>query len=291
MAPRQSPTVKRRRLALTLRQLRERAGLSAAEAARAVEHDTSWLSRIETAEVRPHPNDVRALLALYGVDESQAEAVVAVARQARQRGWWQQYSNVLPDWFVTYLGMESEASAIRSYQCQTVPGLLQTEGYARAAIRGAPVPVPEEEIERQVALRIERQAVLAAEDHPTLRVILDEGAVRRLVGGPQVMREQLDRLVRESSRPRIRIQLLPFSAGTGFDGSFVMLDFPPLPEPYPDPAESRLVYVDTLAGALYLEGPTQVSAYSAAFEQLAAAALATRQTRDRLREMARDLAG
>ncbi len=97
MALRQSPTVKRRRLALTLRQLRERAGLSAADAARAVDHDASWLSRIETAEVRPHPNDVRALLALYGVPGSQAEAVIAVARQAKQRGWWQQYSDVLPD--------------------------------------------------------------------------------------------------------------------------------------------------------------------------------------------------
>ncbi len=184
--------------------------------------------------------------------------------------------------------MESEASVIRSYQCQMVPGLLQTEGYARAAIEGAPVPIRDDEIERQVALRIERQAIVAAEDHPTLLVILDEGAVRRLVGGAEVMRDQIDRLVRESTRTRIRIQLLPFSTGTGFDGSFVMLDFPPLPDPYPDAAEGRLVYVDTLTGALYLEGPAEVSAYSAAFEQLAAAALAPRETRDRLRQIARE---
>ncbi|MFB9233996.1 helix-turn-helix domain-containing protein [Plantactinospora siamensis] len=281
--------MKRRRLALTLRQLRERAGMSAAEAARAVEHDTSWLSRIETSEVRPHPNDVRALLALYGVTGSQAEAVVAVARQAKQRGWWQQYNDVLPDWFVTYLGMESEASVIRSYECQMIPGLLQTEGYARAAIEGVPVPIRATEIERQVALRIDRQTILAADDHPTLRVVLDEGAVRRLVGGVEVMRGQIDRLVQESTRARIQIQLLPFAAGTGFDGSFVMLDFPPLPDPYPDPAEARLVYVDTLAGALYLEEPAQVSAYSAAFEQLAAVALGPRDTRDRLRLIAREL--
>ncbi|GGM17851.1 MULTISPECIES: helix-turn-helix domain-containing protein [Micromonospora] len=291
MPPRQSPTVRRRRLALTLRQLRDRAGITSAEAARRVDHDASWLSRIETAEVRPHPNDVRALLSLYGVEGAQAEAVIAVARQAKQRGWWQRYTDVLPDWFAEYVGMESEASVIRTYECQMVPGLLQTEQYARAAFEGAPVPMRGDEVERQVALRLERQAILTGEDPPMLRVVIDEGAARRVVGGPEVLQQQLERLVEESTRSNVHVQLLPYSAGVGFDGSFVILDFPPMPEPYPDAAEERMVYVDTLTGALYLERPGEITAYAAAHEQLQALALAPKPTRDTLRSIAADLTG
>jgi len=285
---RSSPTVKRRRLALTLRDLRSQASLSAAEAARRVDHDASWLSRIESAEVRPHPNDVRALLDLYGVTGDQAEAVLAVARQAKQRGWWQPYNDVLPDWFTTYVGMESEASVIRIYQAQAVPGLLQTEDYARATFRGAPIPMRDDEIERQVSLRMERQAVLAREDPPLLRVILDEGAVRRMVGGPATMKNQLTRLVDDTARTNIQIQMLPFGAGSGFDGSFSILDFPPLPEPYPDAAEDRMVYVGNLTSALYLERPAEITAYAAAFEQFAAMAMPPTPTRDTLRKIAED---
>jgi transcriptional regulator with XRE-family HTH domain len=273
-----------------LRQLRDRAGLAAADAARKVDHDASWLSRIENAEVRPHPNDVRALLSLYGVDGDQAEAVIAVARQAKQRGWWQRYTDVLPDWFAAYVGMESEASVIRTYQCQMVPGLLQTEEYARAAFRGAPIPMRDDDIDRQVALRLARQAILTSDDPPLLRVVIDEGAVRRMVGGPPIMRNQIGRLIEDSHRTNIQVLLLPYSAGVGFDGSFVILDFPPLPEPYPDAAEDRMVYVDTLTGALYLERPAEVAPYSVAHEQLQALALAPRATRDMLSKVAADVA-
>ncbi|MEV6344280.1 helix-turn-helix transcriptional regulator [Actinoplanes sp. NPDC051851] len=289
MTQRQSPTVRRRRLALTLRQLRTAAGLTSGEAARRVDHDSSWLSRIENAEVRPHPNDVRALLSLYQISGEQAEAVIAVARQAKQRGWWQHYTDVLPNWFATFVGMESEASVIRTYECQMVPGLLQTEDYARAAFRGAPVPMRDEEVERQVALRMDRQAILASDDPPLLRVVIDEGAVRRLVGGPAVMKAQIDRLIGDSQRTHIQVQLLPYTAGFGFDGSFVILDFPPLPAPYPDAAEDRMVYVDTLTGALYLERPAELSAYSAAYEQLQALALGPAESRDKLGKIAADL--
>jgi hypothetical protein len=264
--------------------------MSAADAARRVDHDASWLSRIESAEVRPHPNDVRALLSLYGVEGDQAEAVIAVARQAKQRGWWQRYSDVLPDWFTTYVGMESEASVIRTYECQMVPGLLQTQEYAQAAFQGAPVPMRGDEVERQVALRLERQAILTSEEPPMLRVVIDEGAVRRLVGGSAVMKAQIDRLIEESQRTNIQILVLPYAAGMGFDGSFVILNFPPLPEPYPDAAEDQMVYVDTLTGALYLERPAEVAAYSAAYEQLQALALGPEQTRDTLSKISADLA-
>jgi hypothetical protein len=264
--------------------------LSAADAARRVDHDASWLSRIESAEVRPHPNDVRALLSLYGVEGDQAEAVIAVARQAKQRGWWQRYTDVLPDWFSTYVGMESEASVIRTYECQMVPGLLQTEEYARAAIVGGPLPVRDDEAERQVALRLERQAILASDEPPLLRVVIDEGAVRRLVGGPAVMKAQITRLIEQSQRSNIQILVLPYAAGVGFDGSFVILNFPPLPAPYPDAAEDQMVYVDTLTGALYLERPAEVSAYSAAYEQLQALALGPKETQDTLSNIVADLA-
>jgi hypothetical protein len=255
-----------------------------------VDHDASWLSRIESAEVRPHPNDVRALLALYGVEGDQAEAVIAVARQAKQRGWWQGYTDVLPDWFTTFVGMESEASVIRSYQCQMVPGLLQTEQYARAAFEGAPVPMRPDEVDKQVALRMERQAILSSNEPPLLRVVIDEGAVRRMVGGPAVMKAQIDRLIEQSDRSNIQILMLPYAAGVGFDGSFVILDFPPLPAPYPDAADDRMVYVDTLTGALYLERPAEVSAYSLAYEQLQALSLGPRLSRDTLSKISADLA-
>lgn len=234
---------------------------------------------------------MRALLSLYGVEGAQAEAVIAVARQAKQRGWWQRYTDVLPDWFAEYVGMESEASVIRTYECQMVPGLLQTEQYARAAFEGAPVPMRGDEVERQVALRLERQAILTGEDPPMLRVVIDEGAARRVVGGPEVLQQQLERLVEESTRSNVHVQLLPYSAGVGFDGSFVILDFPPMPEPYPDAAEERMVYVDTLTGALYLERPGEITAYAAAHEQLQALALAPKPTRDTLRSIAADLTG
>jgi len=286
---RQSPTVRRRRLALTLRQLRDSAALSAADAARRVDHDASWLSRIESAEVRPHPNDVRALLSLYGVEGDQAEAVIAVARQAKQRGWWQRYTDILPDWFATYVGMESEASVIRTYECQMIPGLLQTQAYARAAFQGAPIPMRDDEVERQVALRMERQAVLTSEEPPLLRVVIDEGAVRRMVGGSAVMKDQISRLIEESNRSNVQILLLPHSAGVGFDGSFVILEFPPLPAPYPGAAEDRMVYVDTLTGALYLERPGEIAMYAAAYEQLQAVSLAPQASRDTMGKIAADL--
>ncbi|MFF0722880.1 MULTISPECIES: helix-turn-helix transcriptional regulator [unclassified Micromonospora] len=289
MATRQSPTVQRRRLALTLRKLRERAGHTSADAAQQVDHDGSWLSRVENGDVRPHPNDVRALLTLYGVEGDQAEAVVAVARQAKQRGWWQRYSDVLPDWFTAYVGMESEASVIRTYECQMFPGLLQGEEYARAVFQTGPIPLRDDEIERQVSLRMERQKILAKDDPPILRVVIDEGAVRRVVGGPEVLHRQIRLLVEHSTRSNVQVQLLPYSTGLGFDGSFVILDFPPLPAPYPDAAEEKMVYVGTLTGALYLDRPAEISAYATAHEQLQAVALGPKPTRDRLLALAEEL--
>lgn len=288
---RHSPTVKARRVAGTLREFRERAGISMVEAAKKIDHDGSWLSRVERLETRPHPNDVRALLGMYGLDERAIEAVVTVARQAKQRGWWYRYSPLLPEWFDTYIGLETDASFIRTFEPQLIPGLLQTEAYARAAMMAGSTPERPDRIDERVALRMERQALLTNEDPPQMRVVLDEGALRRCIGGRAVMHAQVEHLIKMSEQPNIQIQVLAFETGghAGLDGAFVLLDFLPLPVDYPGAAEDKIVYVDTLLSALYLEGPAEVSAYAAAFEQLRADALEPQQSRELLDAIAASL--
>lgn len=296
MAPRMrptSPTVKRRHIALTLRRLREeRTQLTAAEASKSVDKNSSWLSKVELAQVRPGVNDVAALLRLYGIDGPAADAVLQVTREAGQKGWWRPYDEIMPDWFVKYVGLESAAATLRTYECQMVPGLLQTEDYARAAIRHAPTceTGTTNQVEQQIELRMERQRILDSDDPPQLIVVLDEGALRRLVGGPATMREQCDRLIEASDRPNVELQVVEFDQGVGFDGSFVILDFPPPPDPFPlGPIDDRVVYVDTLAGALYLDRPGQLAAYADVFESLRAQALPARKSRDLLRSIAKAL--
>ncbi len=262
-----------------------------ADAARLAEHDSTWLSRIEHAENGIHNNDLRQLLSVYGIDGAEAEAVLEINRGARKRGWWQPYGAAIPDWFSTYVGLESEASLIRTYEAQLVPGILQTEAYARAVLQAAPIPESAPEIERQVRLRLDRQASLDSDAPPQLRVILDESVVRRVVGGPKTMREQLDHLIAVSDETNIDIAVLPFEAGahSGFDGPFVLLEFPPIPEPYPDTAEPRVVYVDHLTGAHYLEEPRELVLYNAAWDRLATLADTPSKSRDALRTIAESL--
>lgn len=285
-----SPTVKRRRLAITLRGLRETKKLTVTDAARRVERDPTWLSRIENVESGIHTNDLRALLELYGVKEPELSAILDVGRHAKQRGWWQPYNSVLPDWFTNYVGLEAEASVVRTYECQVVPGLLQTEDYARATVRMAPTSATSAEIDKQVALRVSRQAILTGDDPPQYRAILDQAVLHREVGGRRVLREQLEHLVELAEQPHIQILVLPYEAGMGFDGSFIILDFPPIPEPYPqDTADDRMVYVDILTGAHYLEKPHEIAAYTQAYEQLCTHALRPEQSIDLVRTIAKHL--
>jgi hypothetical protein len=278
-------------VAATLKLLREQSGLTVADASRQVDHDQSWLSRIENLEQGIHPNDARALLAVYGVTGAAADAVVTVARQAKQRGWWAEYGAAMPDWFSSYVGLESDASAIRTFESQTVPGLLQTEDYARATIVASAARRRPEEVERRVALRIQRQELLTNDDPPQLRVVLDESVLHRVIGDRQVMRVQIEHLLQSSAEPHIQIQILPFDAGAhaGLNGAFVILDFPPFPEPYPTAADDRIVYIDSLTGAMYLEQPAQVAAYTAVFEQLCAEALSPERSRSLLHNVGKDL--
>ena len=266
-----SPTVRRRRLAAALRRLREQTGMTADQAAKEIGISKSALSRVENAQVSVLPPVARSLLELYGVEGDEVDALIQVARDARKRGWWQAYDDVLPDWFEVYIGLEAEASEIRAFESQLIPGLLQTADYSRAVIRAEHPDAPKEEVERRVELRMRRQT---SDAPPKLWVVLDEAALRRPVGGASTFEAQLKRLVEEAERPGNTIQILTFGAGEyGSMGSaFSLLAFP-------EPADPGVVYIETRAGSLYLEGQ-QVREYSRVFEHLVATAASARESRD-----------
>lgn len=266
--------MRRRRLAAALRRLREQTGMTADQAAKEIGISKSALSRIENAQVSVMPPVARSLLELYGVEGEEVDALVQVARDARKRGWWQAYDDVLPEWFEVYVGLEAEASEIRAFEPQLIPGLLQTADYARTIIRAEHPDAPTDEVDRRVELRMRRQR---NENPPRLWVVLDEAALRRPVGGREVFRAQLERLGEEAKRPGCTIQILPFAAGEyGSMGSaFSVLAFP-------EPADPGVAYVETRAGSLYLEGQ-QVREYSRVFEHLVATAASARESRDLIR--------
>ena len=224
-----SPTMRRRRLARELTRLREATGMTIREAAGQLEWDPSKLSRVEGMQRGIIVRDVRRLLNLYGVtDEAQREALFEMSRESKQRGWWQAYSDVMPSEYANLIGFEAEAAEIRSYEPELIPGLLQTEDYARAIIRLGRPGDTAEEISRRVGVRMTRQQVLDRDDPPVMRVVLNEGAVRRLVGGPEVMRAQLRHLAAGRPRGNVLIQVLPFAAGEhpAMSGPFTILAFP-----------------------------------------------------------------
>ncbi|HEX5740474.1 MAG TPA: helix-turn-helix transcriptional regulator [Pilimelia sp.] len=264
-----SPTVRRRRLAAALRRLREEAGLTADEAARRVGISKSALSRVENAQVSVLPPVAASLLELYGCEAPDVEALVQVAREARRRGWWQRYDDVLPQWFQVYVGLEAEAAEIRTFQPQLVPGLLQTAAYAGAVIRAEHPDAPDAEVDRRVELRMRRQENARP---PRLWAVLDEAALHRPVGGPAVMRAQLDRLLAAAGAPGSTVLVLPFAAGEhpSMGSAFSILSFP-------EPADVGVVYVETRAGSLYLEG-REVRDYGQVFQHLVAAALGPKES-------------
>src|SRR4051794_13639408 len=191
MAGRTSPTVRRRRLAAELRRLRAEAGKNRDEAAKYAGIASATMWRLETAQHAPRPADIAMLCRFYGLDDERTEAMVTLARESRLKGWWQQYSGkAIPDWFETYVGLEEEASEVRSYLPESIYGLLQTEAYAQAQL-AADEEVSEQEVERRLEVRMKRQELLAGPDRPKLWVITSEAALRRLVGGKQVMHDQL----------------------------------------------------------------------------------------------------
>jgi hypothetical protein len=274
-----SPTMRRRRLARELTRLREERGMTIREAATALEWDPSKLSRVEGLQRGIIVRDVRRLLTLYQVsDEAQREALFEMARQARQRGWWQAYADVMPSEYATLIGMEAEAAEIRTWQPDLVHGLLQTEDYARAVIRAGRPGDTAAEVDRRVEIRMTRQQILDRPGPPRVRVVLNEGAVRRIVGGPDVMRAQLAKLTAERDRDTVMLQVLPFTAGEHpamASGPFDMLQFT-------ETADRGVVTLETMTGSLSLESEAELRQYEKAFDFLQAAALGPRQTRDML---------
>ncbi|WP_007024754.1 helix-turn-helix domain-containing protein [Saccharomonospora iraqiensis] len=259
------PTVRRRRLAGELRRLREAAQLTIDDVADRLECSASKVSRIETGQVGVTPRDARDMLELYGVTGDEQEALVQLAREARKRGWWHAYNEVFTGAFV---GLEADASSLRAYQALLVPGLLQTERYARAVIRAMRPGAEESEIERRVAARRARQRLLSEESPPEYWAVVDEAVLHRVVGGPEVMAEQLSRLAEAARSPHVTVQVVPFGAGAhpGMEGPFLILGFP-------EQADPDVVYVDSTSSGLYLEMESDVRRYARMFDHLRAAAL------------------
>jgi transcriptional regulator with XRE-family HTH domain len=266
MTARQSPTVRRRRLGAELRRLREEAGLTIERVAATLECSESKVSRIETGQVGAMPRDVRDMLDLYGVVPEQRDALIQIARDARQKGWWHAYTDVpvVPG----YIGLEVSASAIDTFGALLVPGLLQTADYARTVLLTLRPDLPAEQIERRVELRMARQSILAGEHPPTLRAVLDEAVLRRPVGGRAAIRRQLHHLAETGARPNVRLQVVPFGAGAhpGMDGAFTVFRFP-------KPTDPEVVHLEHTTGDLYLETAEETARYAAAFDELSAAAL------------------
>jgi transcriptional regulator with XRE-family HTH domain len=249
--------VRRMLVGAQLRRLRTDMGLSREEAGEAIRASEWKIHRLENGQVGFKDRDIGDLLRLYGVtDPDEVAAFLVLAREANAPGWWQQYGDLLPQWFKAYVDLESAATLIRTYEGQLVPGLLQTEDYMRAVIGGALLDEPLEEGERRVALRMARQTLLTRRDAPRLWAVIDEAALRRPVGSSEVMRGQLERLIDATKLANVVLQILPFGAGAhpGMVGAFSILRF--ADQELPD-----VVYVEHLTNALYLDKREDVNQY------------------------------
>ena len=258
------PTVPRRLLGAQLRRLREERGITLEDAGDVIRASGSKMSRLETGRVGFKDRDIADLLTFYDVtDEQQRGALQELARSASAHGWWHDYSDVLPAWFEAYVGLEEAATSIRTYEIQFVPGLLQTEDYARAVTLLGHHGAPASEIEQRVGLRMARQTLLAEPRPMHLWAVLDEAVLRRPAGRPGVMRRQLQHLLEAADRPNVTIQVIPFAAGAhaAAGGPFSILRF--AERDLPD-----VVYLEQLTSALYLDKRETVDHYMAVMERL-----------------------
>jgi transcriptional regulator with XRE-family HTH domain len=280
-----SPTVLRLVIGTQLRRLREARGITREAAGATIRASGAKISRLELGRVSFKERDIMDLLALYGVtDPAEGEAFVQLVRQANTPGWWHRYSDVLPGWFEMYVRLEQAAATIHSYQVQFVPGLFQTEGYARAVIAADAQGEPDEETDRRVALRMTRQKLLSEPEAPHFRAVLDEAALRRIYGSTRVMRDQLEHLAAVADLPNITLQVLPFDRGgaAAAAGPFAMLQF--AEDDLPD-----IVYMEQLTSAVYLDKRAEVELYRMAMDRIAEAALTPAESRAFLADQAAQL--
>ncbi|MGH3598960.1 MAG: helix-turn-helix domain-containing protein [Pseudonocardiaceae bacterium] len=275
------PTVRRRQLGKELRRLREGAGKTINEAALWVGIKPPTVSKIENGRQAIRPTNVRLLLQLYGIGAPEADTLIRLAGEANQRGWWASYGDTVPDWFRTFVGLESDASEINGYDSELVPGQLQTAEYAEALILAGHPNTTQAELTRIVTFRRERQERLVGNTPPRLHFVLNEAVLRRPVGTPEAFARQLDYLIEMSRVPHIDLQVLPFSTGphAAMGQTFRVMRFPG------DEAGLDIVYLENDRGALYLERPADVERYQTIFNQLADAAFTSDETRNFLDSM------
>lgn len=263
------PTIRQRRLWAELRRLRERAGWTGEEAAQRLGWSAAKLSRMENGKRGIKVADLQQVLAVYGVDDDRKEHLLQLARTAHERDWWDAQTENLPAEFGTYLSLEAEASSLRCFDAQLFSGLMQTADYARHVIRAALMNLySPAEVERRVELRLARQAILERPERPALWCVLDEAILHRVIGGPETMRAQYERVIELAELPNVTLQVLPFEVGAHpvTSGTFAILRFP-----------SRffddVVYVEEMASGLYVESEKEVHRYSLAFDHVRAIAL------------------
>jgi transcriptional regulator with XRE-family HTH domain len=261
--------------------LREGARLTCEEVGQRLDCSGTRISRLETGRISVKPGDVRELLDIYGVTGTEADSMVQLAREARRKGWWHTYGRALPSWFEAYLGLEAEAVRLRDFQPLVIPGILQTEEYARAVLRTAPNAGSPEDIDRALGLRMERQAILDQANPPDLWVVLSESVLHVQVGGQAVTRGQLRRLIDVAERSNVTLQVLPFTTAAHVQpiSPFTILEFP-------EAADLTVVYLEHLTGSLFLESEEEVRRYTVVFDHLRAEALGTGQSIDLIAQVA-----
>jgi len=278
-----SPTVRRRELGALLRQYRNEAGLAVKDVTDRLLCSAAKISRIETGQRSATPRDVRDLCDMYGVnDPAVRDRLMGLARESRQQGWWQRYDLDSP--LQTYVGLEAASSHINDYESSTVPGLLQTHDYANAMLRVWQPEKSPEQRKQAIEARLIRQRLLDTDGGPRLWTVMDEAVLHRRVGGTDVMRTQLEHILKASEATAVTVQVLPFRAGAhrGMDSTFVLLDFD-------EPAVSSIVYVEGMVGQLYLEQPADVARYRRAFDELRAVALSPADSAQLIVDVAREM--
>jgi transcriptional regulator with XRE-family HTH domain len=279
-----NPTVRRRRLGQELRKLREQKNMTAEQVADRLLVSQSKISRLENGRRSISQRDVRDLCGVYEVEDHRiVDSLMQMAKDSRQQGWWHAFGDIP---YSVYIGLETDAASIRVYESQVLPGLLQTRRYAEALITGAMPETLTTDIEKRVQVRLRRQNRLQAAEAPLrLWAVLDEAALRRVVGGRQSMFEQLESLIEWSQLPHITLQVLPFDVGAhpGVTGQYAILEFP-------DAGDSSVVYIEGVTSDLYLEKAPDVQRYSVMYEHLRAQALNADQTRQFISDVAKEFA-
>lgn len=279
-----SSTVRLRWLGAQLRRMRENADLTLEEVAERMDRTAGSLSKVETGRVRVRLLDLRVLLDLYEADERIRGQLLALARDARKRGWWQGYGDVLSSAYQDFISLESDAAALRSFELILIPGLLQTEDYAHALYEAVPTPRSRKDIDQLVAVRIARQKILASPKPLHLWAILDESALHRRVGGRDVMRTQLERLAGATAMENVTVQVLPYSVGAhaGVNCAFTIIEFP-------DWVDLDVVVLEHLTSGLYLEEEEDIRRYNLVFDHLRASALSEPDTAALIKQALKDL--